>query len=358
MQTDGDDRTFGQGNSQGVQGPGARVQGGELSVPGTIPLDPRSDSPTGRSSGFRAVARKTASRTVDLLAAALVIVGGLGLGSYLTDWWSTDPEDVTSVTEAVRSAVGTEPQWGADGEPVVIGFGDHPGSLLRQALHGSYAAALDELERQCRDIVETAPVPARPVDEAERNVLEVIRERKPADGQPDGSRVDRLARPWGIVVGTKLFSPKPAPEKGGPILETQRRVVCWGWAVPAADNVWTLWTVQAWGAGVPPASLGQLEVPLPPGSRRILSLHSEGVGTLVGFEGPGLPEEWSTFFDQSFRERGWTPAQPWTRINHTWSARFGPAGESSPGRADVQFYREGPSRLTGLIHVTTTRGRP
>lgn len=67
---------------------------------------------------------------------------------------------------------------------------------------------------------------------------------------------------------------------------------------------------------------------------------------MTAFRGPFRPETWMQFYDQWFRNEGWTSALGWLKSDAAWSARFSRPEE---GSIDVRFGTDRHGGLSGLL---------
>jgi|GEM_PF-2463420 hypothetical protein len=312
------------------------------------------DNPT----GFAALSHKIRSRTTDLLTVAIVIVGGVGIGTQFSQWWAND-DSVPIPPPTAESYV----SWGNDDTPVTLEFGNHPIQLQRQTIRGDRNLALAKLVEIGAKVAENSTRPATSVQPAERNLLELLKSQSPVREQQDVWRVYRIERPMTLVIATRTFNrlvasagiandrsvSKPQPD------QSNRRVVCWGMAQPSGAGAWVLFTMRptvpsaesrpAWGT-----------VALPDGARKILSLRDASGGALTAFEGEAVAEDWKLWFNDWFTQRGWKTSLPWVESPVGWSAVFVPAGDNVSGRIDVSFSPAGVNRLSGMISVAAPVG--
>src|SRR5262245_20311681 len=83
---------------------------------------------------LRAVSRKIARRTTDLIAVGVVLIGGLSIGRQVVEWWRDEPAQGA----AAPQASGIDPT--GDG-PLRLEFGDYPLAMERQTIVGDQDSA-------------------------------------------------------------------------------------------------------------------------------------------------------------------------------------------------------------------------
>jgi hypothetical protein len=313
---------------------------------------------TDTSGGFGALARKIRSRTTDLLAVAIVVVGGVTIGSQFASWWATDENDL-----APQLAANTNLNWGTGETPVTLEFGDRPFQLERQTVHGDRDTAFARLVEICTRVAQQTQSVETELLPAEQKLLGLLQRQTPLREQPGVWRIYRIERPMTLIIATRTMKrpaessgigndasdSKPQPD------QPNRRVVCWGMAQPNRKDVWVLFTMRPTVPSAEPRpETGQVE--LPDGARKILSLRDASGGALTAFEGEADAEDWKSWFNAWFARCGWKTSQSWTESPVGWSAAFVPAEDDVTGRIDVSFSQVGESRLSGLISVTATVG--
>lgn len=326
--------------------------------------DPDSSGPAGKGTqpkrrqptGLAAVARKLSRRTTDLLAIALVLVAGLGLGWQVIDWWLTDPADVLSHRDGLESLLG-DPRTGGT-EPVFLKFGTQSSLLRREAVEGTRRDARTALLGIGKRTAETARPPNRPPSEAERQLLQHLETRSPAAERPGRWRVDISDGPLQLMVATRRFAARSDDPGADSASGDRGRMVCWGLAFPAAPETWVVYSFEparpdaAADSGPGKGASAPLDVPRPPGSRRLLAVRSPSGGTLTGFEGAGSAKSWRAFWNDWFERQGGTAVQPWSSAKTGWKASFRhPAG----ARIEIYLVPSGTGVWTGLIHVSPQR---
>jgi hypothetical protein len=295
------------------------------------------------------------------LAIAIVLVAGLSMGGGLIRWWATDPADVLS-RDHVAPAV-TLPSMGQSlaGVTLSLEFGNTPYAIEREIVRGDRSSAEAKLTDTCRRILQSNARPLVPIEEGERKVLAAIERQKPVDEQPGLWRIDRIAGPTLMFVGTRGKFSEQTDETSSNGQRVQPRVVCWGLVLSDSEKGWTLFTFR------PAASSEQTElfaVALPESARRLVSVRTDDGGALIGFDGNGPAKKWMNYFDRWFATRGWEPARIWSANGAQWSARYLGRYNSVAMMADVQFSRSGNAGFAGLLNITPRpdglkeRGRP
>ncbi len=307
------------------------------------------------------VARRISSRTTDLVAISIVLVASLTLGRQVLHWWHAEPPPPASaLTPEVAG-----PAWDDERKPVSLEFGDLTQSLTRQIVEGDQQAAIAALVRHCQAVALAAACPAAEPDAAERQLLERIAGLKPVDPLSENSTPAKMAD-WQVYVIDKRFTmvvavkrfPDQRPESGQPrgigaSKETARggmRLVCWGTAMPVGEAAWTLYLFRESPRGTSPS--GPLDVPLPAGARRNLSLRDENGAALIGFSGRGSAKVWMKFYDDWCLHQGWSPTEnKWSIGAQAWSASFRRQQDAAVHRVEIRLAADEQGELTGLIQM-------
>jgi hypothetical protein len=297
---------------------------------------------TGKSVGFADVARRITSRTTDFLAVCIVLVASLTLGRQIVVWWHTAPP-AESAAKRIDSAPAA---WEDEKLPVALEFGDVPVALTRQVCFGQPSAALGLLVHNCESATRAADRPLRERDETENQLLARLATSKPAVEKSGEWQVHVVDDRFLLVAGLRRLSDSRLAEAAG----SGWRLVCWGLAMPAGEDTWTTFILR--GTGGTDSSPGKSrEIPIPPDSRRSLSLKDERGAALVGFSGSGDPLRWMQFYDRWFADRDWTSTEGWSSGQDVWSGRFTGPGDSEPERVEIRFARDRRGELTGLWQV-------
>lgn len=285
------------------------------------------------------VARRVTSRTTDLIAIGVVLVGGLSMGRQVVEWWQAEPPSV-----AMSGAVDVHP-WGAGGSPVELEFGDYPLALRRQTITGDRETALAALIEACRLSLETDRRTVLPSGEAADRMLAHTASLAPVAESAGNWQIFRLEDRFSLVLGVRLL-----PGAGKEDNSETRRFACWGLAAPFDDTTWTLYLFQPPISGKT-AVAKTPEIPLPPEGRRLLALRGADGGSLIGFTGEGLPQDWMTFFDDKLGEQGWSAGSGWTSGKGAWSAWFESDEKNRAGQVSIEFSRDASGGLMGLIQI-------
>lgn len=305
--------------------------------------------------GFGALSCKIRSRTTDLIAVAIIVFGGLGVGSQVARWWATDETEL-----APQDAADVNLTWGDGQAPVTLEFGDRPVKLERQTVKGDRKVAMKRLIARCATVAAETPEIATEMLPAERKLLGLLKRQQPVLEGDGGWSVYQIERPMALVLATHdvprarrgLKISRASNQTNSQAEQPSRRVVCWGMAQPGPGGVWILFLLQPTGGSA--ASRPESgEVALPAGCRKIMSLRDASGGALVAFEGEGTAGNWKMWFDDWFADHRWQSAQSWTESSVGWSAAYRPIAEDKSGRIDVSFSALGDGQLSGMISIAS-----
>ena len=173
----------------------------------------------------------------------------------------------------------------------------------------------------------------------------------------------QLDGPLPMVAATRKPTASATSGEGGEVAPIGRRVVCWGLAMAASENEWTLFTYHP-GDGVIAGAAQTFEVPLPPGAERTLTLRAEGGGAIVGIrkrwaateQNSGeTPQAWMQFYDRWFSGRGYSSELGWRDLQGTWHARF---EHPESGRIEVQLGLNPDNFISGTLVLTPAPSGP
>ena len=289
------------------------------------------------------VSRRIARRTTDLIAIALILIGGLTVAQRLIVWWKTAPSETLANPEAVFSADALAP-WGGGPGGVSLDLGSQPLTMHRRVVGGSRDDAIRALHADCRTAAEAFPTERfdalPPREERESRLLERLGEQAPAEAAADRSwAVYNLPGPAAMVFATRR-------EAG----EASRvRIVCWGLVMPSPEETWTLLRIVPRSGGA--ASGSAAGMPLPTNCRPGLAVRDEIGGQLVTFSGRGPPGEWRTHFETLAREQDWEPVAAWRTDAASWSAAWVRERDARLERIDLQL-TQSESGWAGLVNIS------
>ncbi len=305
---------------------------------------------------FGRLSKRIATWTSNLLATLIVILLCYGAGKWLLEWDDAPPSPSAK-------PLGSEFDLLSGGYEMQ--FGDAEETVQRQSMAGDRAAALVWITSHCRAAARQQKPPTRPPDERETQLLKQTENRQPIEQQPGQWRLYRFDGAFPLVIATSDVATSDVKENrplvqspplvgsasnspANPVATASRRMVAWGMAIPAGRERWSLYLCVP---SRPSAKeVGSLEVDLPLGCRRTLSLRC-GDGAMVGFRGTPrsadarqAADAWKTSFEQSFVQRGFVAdalyGAAWTELEGVWHGRFVGQFQGRTGRAmraDVQF---------------------
>jgi len=300
--------------------------------------------------GFARLARQISSWTSRTIISVAILVAGLAFGRQVLQWWAADTRGSAKAPPAIAATEGL-------GDPArlhFLAFGDQTWSLSRQGATGPRERILPMLRARCREAVRAASLPDEPPSPAELELLKSLADQTPAEGEPGGWQLYERSEPLPMVVGARPAGGGPSPPGGSAspggsaIAPPAPRVVIWGLAIPAGRQQWTLWTFHP-SSSSPGFHAARPEVPLPPGSRRLLSVRVAGGGGVVSFHGAGDAESWKAFFEEWSKRNDWRTVGTWRQNGSMWHLRWVRAGSEPAERLDLHFGPDDRGQLTGLL---------
>jgi len=302
----------------------------------------------GSPGGFARLARQISSWTSRSIISVAILVAGLAFGRQVLQWWAAD---VPGGAKAPRALAATD-GLGDPARPHLLEFGDQKWSLVRQSAAGPRERIVPMLRASCREAVRAARLPDEPPTPAELELLKSLADRPPAEGEPGGWALYERSEPLPMVIGTLPADRGPSSPTGSAIAPPAPRVVIWGLAIPAGRQQWTLWTIHP-SSPSPEFQAVLPEVPLPPGSRKLLCVRVPGGGAMVSFHGAGGTQSWKTFFEQWSRHSGWRAVGSWRENGSMWHLRWVRAGNEPGATLDVHFGPDDRGQWTGLLMFTS-----
>lgn len=311
------------------------------------PEHPSGDQPCGAMaapSGVACLARRLSSWTTRLLFSALVLVAGIGFGRQVLLWWREAPP---------ADAPGARPlqQDGGLGDlrqAHEIVFGQGSWTMRRQVVKGPMEKAVASLRAVCREVTEAAAPVADAPEAAERAWLESLARSTPVDHVPSQWWLYQLDESVPIMVGVRHGDPATT-NSSAKVAQVGRRVVTWGMAVPTDRGAWTLYTFHLAGHAVG-GDAGASELPIPPGSSRILGVREVKGGAVTAFKGQAQPHAWKRFYEEWFHWQGWSTATGWHGSGGSWSVRYRqPLDDGRTAEVDLHFGADGRGGMSGLL---------
>ncbi|MBU4270553.1 MAG: hypothetical protein KKE86_06130 [Planctomycetes bacterium] len=342
------------------------------------------DPHTSPSSGFAALAKRISVWTTKGLLSAMVLVAGVGFGRQVLIWWGNDDVPTTRLL--------TAESLGDPRQPHSIRFGDAAWSLRRRSIVGDRSEAVAQLRAECRELLRnikpqpsvaqqgwggsstatpTSSSTATPTSGATdgRGFMAHLSDSTPVDREPGKWRLYEFRETFPMAVGVAREGDRSDLPRSGPkgashksdlspsadLAQLGYRAIMWAIAVPTGAKQWTLCVFRPSDSPMGEES-GLVEVPIPPGCRRTLSMQAVGGGGIVAFGGPDRPDRWKRFHDDWFARQGWRPTVPWRQTGNAWYAKYN-APDDIGGAVEVRFGPDGRGGLSGLLMITPHESR-
>jgi len=292
---------------------------------------------------FHQLSRRIAGWATNGLATAIVLVIGLGFGRQIALWWH-EPAVVTSA--AASSQFSNAKRSGLR----QLEFGNAAARLHVETVSGDKSAALAKLREVVRQIAKQATVSDRTSGPAERKLLDELAATKPVE-QGAAYRMDEIDDVLPTVVCSTAMDPRT---KNGP-----SRILALGFALPS-DAGWSLYGFEFSSESLATANPATepSTIPLPPGSRRSLSLGQPNGETIVAFHGPGDGGSWEQFFRAELARQGWQLQGEWRSLHVSRAARYSKEADSTKGKIarwlDIQFAPDDRQQLSGTAVISLT----
>jgi hypothetical protein len=315
----------------------AHPQGGQSPLPKSEPAAELA-TPT----GYALVAQRITRWTSNLLATAIILITSLVLGRTVMDWWYEDPSAPASSSPREFPAA-----------PLVgnglrtLEFGDAAHVIHSRALRGTREQAIAGLRQSCLEVGMASPAPPGSAGPGESQFLTATATARPVLAEGDG-RLYELDDEFSMAVLIRVF---PVGSASGGVAAKEPRVAAWGFVLPADERSWNLYIFQtapggSFGESASPASA---EVPIPPGSRRVMGLRQQGGGRMLAFRGFADEETWVDFYRDWFRDHGGRPLVDWRHNGVVWHARYALAGPRGETPVDVHFGADQRGTISGII---------
>jgi hypothetical protein len=331
--------------------------------------DERAGTDASRRS-FAQLAARISAWTTRALLTAILLVAALGFGRQVLLWWRSDAGSPAALGRVPLGGDG----FGSLDRLHTLQFGKGPLALQRQTVAGSKEQAQNALRALTRAAASQAQLPRQPANDAERKFVAGLGRLQPVDQQPSGWRLYLLDSGVPTFVGTReaLAEPvapggtagqassgtqaKPAVAPGGQklgglpsggVAPSAFRVVTWGMAIPATDGAWTLYVFSPGGPAID--GVGAKEIPIPPGSERLLSMEVAGGGRIMSFKGCATPDSWTHFYDRWLLANDWRPHGPWRHRGTAWGLRCDRRAAPAGGTLDLELVENQSGQWSGLV---------
>ena len=318
---------------------------------GTDTMTSQGKEPASRTATttFATIAKRISVWTTNCLVSVLILVVGVGFGRQVLRWWTEDTGEASPAPLPVVSNTLSDPS-----ARHFLEFGDRAWVMSRRSFAGGAEAGLRQLRDETAALAGQAELPADEPGAAERELLQRLAGTKPAQEDPGLWHIHEFDGPFPIVVGTRAvdddFSSEASASGGDELAVLPRRVVTWGLGIPSAQHEWTLWTFQCGSDRSEPLP-GLSELPVPPGATKTLAVRVAGGGVVLGFQGKQGAESWKQFFDQWFRQSGWTAGQ-WRKTGSSWHLGGRSGVGQEPVAVDIQFGPQQKGGQAGLLVAT------
>lgn len=294
----------------------------------TAPVDQGSSKPT--------LAKQITGWTNNLLATSMVLVVALAVGSQLIGMWSDRPDSSSDLDSGNLTAW---PQL----ESCAIEFGNRPYQLHRKQLNATRDEVTRLLQRDCREILESNPVPSGPMGPAERRMLASSISVSPVEEVVGRWRLIQVRDPAGNQLPMFIGIKDNNQESG------ESRMVVWGIAMGSGEDQWTTFVCQGVAADDSNQQNGR-EFPIPPGSHRTLTIGDHNEGYLIGFSG-GDPGTAKRFFNRCLDRQNWLIKQDWRQLANGWQAVFVSEVENQKSEINIQLLVDRDETLRGLVAI-------
>ena len=302
------------------------------------PLDSDDPAPVNRKTSN--LAQRISGLTSNLIATAIILILALAGGREVISWWRAEPEKVTTAPEVSPSE-----SWIIPNDSHALEFGDLPLTLRRDRIQGDRSVALEELRETCKRILKSGAIAMGEIGPAERRLIENSRNRDPIEQEPGKWRLFQAKEPIPMVVGIRDDCPPNAPSGN-----VQSRMVAWGMTVPSSESessepVWTNYSCRF--INRQPSTGQRINVPLPPGGTKTLSIEDVDGASVTGFKGQS-PIETMEFFSDWAKQNGIEETKSWQAFRGAWRAEFAHK-KPSQVKIEIQLAIDGDRSVAGLI---------
>ena len=307
--------------------------------------------PVKTSIGFSATGKKIASRTTDLIAIAIVMIGTLIVAERLMKWWADDGsnDEANQQMAALRSL---DPRWDINGTPVDIDLGELPYTLHREYVSGDEEYAVGAMSKICTQFVGKSSdieLPQGRILQSEETLLERLSTLKPII---ENDRNWRLYRSPGLLPSVVVVQPQmELPENSEHDLSGWQ-VVAWAFAYPFGESNWLSFAFLK--SGSDSVSLPELpSIELPRNTQRVLNVRARRAGSMMSFKSPLTANQWAQQMADILKSSGW---QLMTYKNKpTLTRQFQSKTNGRHVRLDFQVEDDPDGQAYGMLNLMISR---
>jgi len=255
------------------------------------------------SIGFSDAGKKVASRTTDLIAMAIVLIGTLIAAERLMKWWADDGSNA-SANQQLSAIRGLDPRWDINGTPVDIDLGELPFTLHRQYFQGDEESVIGAMSRICTEFADRVSSDALPPEkmlQSEQVLLKRLSSLKPileADGKW------RLYRAPGLLPSVVVVHPKSQLSEQQEHSLSNWSVSAWAFAYPFGKSSWLSFAFLKSASDT--VGLPNLpSIDLPRNTSRVLTVRAERAGSMMSFRAPMAATIWARQMSEIAEASGW-----------------------------------------------------
>ncbi len=345
----------------------AQPADGERGRPTEDLSSPSEDAASSHPS-YKALARRIAGWTSNLLAMAVVLVLTLGAGHYILDW--TDRETAEDAREETSPKSGSTIQGG---RPVGAQF--PVAGLQRVPWQGNRESIRQQLRQQVQQQAVTlfarpqllAQARRRQPAGSEQKLLALTAARAAQAIEPGRWEVHEFIGAFPLAVSFVHVEPTAEPSasdiaQADPSAPAPtRRMVAWAMAVPAGpDDAWSVYLQT--NLEQPASDQAMLEVadapPLPPGVQPTLALTTAGGGLLLGFTGEVSLASCREHFEHWGQAQSPPQTLVWSNSAQVWHVQIQQA-KPRAASTHIQLATDARGRVLGLLTMLPpTRNEP
>jgi len=289
---------------------------------------------------FARLARRISTWTTNGLFSALIVVVGLGFGRQVIRWWhAPSSEDQASQLQYLLPGHSSL-------DPRNVAFGNLEWTLDRQMVAATRDTIRSAVVELCEQCVSRASCPEEACGSAETQLMRTLAQGEPTASEPGKWAVYETMDILPMAVGLRIVPEHvETAVSHGP---QASRISAWCVAVPSEQNLWTVLCFSPASSSEAVSGLST-EIPLPDGSRVLLSVKAREGGSTQVFSGSGELADWEAFFVRWFAENGWESGGPNAQREGAWHGRYLNPNEASPCLVDIHLTTCEDSTLAGVL---------